>query len=140
MLKAGLLPSPTINALSSNPAASKNKIDSQTFLEIRSGTFSAMNISNESDLHSLVFSSFPGLEVPNVKIYFSVDGTKPDPFQIFRTGHVSTYLYRGAFRLGPGRRTVKAIAVTRSVSSFVTLRHHWSVMMSIVMDYEKVML
>lgn len=55
------------------------------------------------------------VEIPNVKIYFSVDGTKPDPFQIFRTGHVSTFLYRGAFRLGPGRRTIKAIAVTRSV-------------------------
>ncbi len=41
-----------------------------------------------------------------------MDGTKPDPFQVFKTGHVSTYLYRGAFRLGPGRRVVKAIAVT----------------------------
>jgi hypothetical protein len=47
-----------------------------------------------------------------VKNYFTVDGTKPDPFQIFNTGHVSTFLYRGAFRLGPGRRVVKAIAVT----------------------------
>ena len=39
MLKAGLLPSPTINALSSNVSASKNKIDTQTFVELRSGSF-----------------------------------------------------------------------------------------------------
>ncbi|CAF0825966.1 unnamed protein product [Adineta steineri] len=87
MLKAGSLPSPVINALSSNITSSKNKIDSQTFIELRS-------------------------DIPHIRIYFSVDGTKPDPFQVFKTGHVSTFLYRGAFRLGPGRRVVKAIAVT----------------------------
>lgn len=52
------------------------------------------------------------IEIPNIRIYFTVDGTKPSPFQPFKTGVVSTYLYRGAFRLGPGRRVVKAIAVT----------------------------
>ncbi len=45
----------------------------------------------------------------NVRIYFTVDGSKPDPFQ---TGSTSANLYRGVFRLGPGRRVVKAIAVT----------------------------
>ncbi|CAF1231961.1 unnamed protein product [Rotaria sp. Silwood1] len=89
MLKAGLLPSPIITALSSNPLSSKNKIDTQTFIEIRS-------------------------DVPNVRIYFTVDGKKPDPFQIFRTGSISTFLYRGAFRLGSGRRVLKAIAVTNN--------------------------
>ncbi|CAF2047091.1 unnamed protein product [Rotaria magnacalcarata] len=87
MLKAGLLPSPVINALSSNLGSSKNKIDTQTFVELKSDT-------------------------PNVRIYFTVDGTKPSPFQPFKTGVVSTYLYRGAFRLGPGRRVVKAVTVT----------------------------
>jgi hypothetical protein len=37
MLKAGLLPSPTITPLSSNLASSKNKIDTQTFVELRTG-------------------------------------------------------------------------------------------------------
>jgi hypothetical protein len=37
MLKAGLLPSPIISALSSNLATSKNKIDTQTFVELRTG-------------------------------------------------------------------------------------------------------
>jgi len=50
--------------------------------------------------------------VPNVRIYFTVDGTKPSPWQVFKTGLVSTYLYKGAFRLGPGRRVVKAVAVS----------------------------
>ncbi|CAF3586615.1 unnamed protein product [Rotaria sordida] len=89
MLKAGSLPSPIITPLSSNPLSLKNKIDTQTFIEIRS-------------------------DVPNVRIYFTVDGSKPDPFQIFRTGSISTYLYRGAFRLGLGRRVLKAIAVTNN--------------------------
>ena len=37
MLKAGLLPSPVINALSSSLGSSKNKIDTQTFVELKSG-------------------------------------------------------------------------------------------------------
>jgi hypothetical protein len=36
MLKAGLLPSPVIIPLSSNPLSTKNKIDTQTFIELRS--------------------------------------------------------------------------------------------------------
>jgi hypothetical protein len=106
MLKAGLLPSPIINALSSsNLGSSKNKIDTQTFVELRSGLLIESCLIMNIDFIVL-------LDIPHVRIYFSVDGTKPDPFQVFKTGHVSTYLYRGAFRLGPGRRVVKAIAVT----------------------------
>lgn len=37
MLKGGLLPSPIITPLSSSPLAAKNKIHTQTFVEIRSG-------------------------------------------------------------------------------------------------------
>ncbi len=42
MLKAGLLPSPVITPLSSNPLSSKNKIDTQTFIELRSGFISTL--------------------------------------------------------------------------------------------------
>jgi hypothetical protein len=42
MLKAGLLPSPVITPLSSNPLSSKNKIDTQTFIELRSGFISIL--------------------------------------------------------------------------------------------------
>jgi hypothetical protein len=105
MLKAGLLPSPVIIPLSSNPLSTKNKIDTQTFIELRSGFI-------------LIFEFFfciIYLDVPNVRIYFTVDGSKPDPFQVYRTGNISTYLYRGAFRLGSGKRIVKAIAVTKYI-------------------------
>jgi len=107
MLKAGLLPSPVITPLSSNPLSSKNKIDTQTFIELRSGFISILKKILD------FFVCFIYSDVPNIRIYFTVDGTKPDPFQVFRTGYISTYLYRGAFRLGPGKRIVKAIAVTR---------------------------
>ncbi len=40
MLKAGLLPSPIITPLSSGLASSKNKINTQTFVELRTGLFS----------------------------------------------------------------------------------------------------
>lgn len=52
-------------------------------------------------------------DVPGSRIYFSTDGTKPDPFQTGRTGKASTHKYIGPFRLQPGSRVVRAIAVTR---------------------------
>jgi hypothetical protein len=110
MLKAGLLPSPVIIPLSSNPLSTKNKIDTQTFIELRSGFILTFNY--YSSFFYVIYS-----DVPNVRIYFTVDGTKPDPFQVYRPGNISTYLYRGAFRLGPGKRIVKAIAVTKYINS-----------------------
>jgi len=56
------------------------------------------------------------LDLSNVCIYFTVDGTKPDPF---RKDYTSTNLYRGAFRLGQGKRIIKAIAVTKYQNSFL---------------------
>ena len=126
MLKAGLLPSPTITPLS-NSVSSKNKIDTQTFVELRSGTYwlivwiyknypvrNSINLKNfwfkVIIFNNVTFSHH--LDIPNVRIYFTVDGTKPDPFQTFKTGRISTYLYKGAFRLDTGRRVVKAVAVS----------------------------
>lgn len=53
---------------------------------------------------------FEYLDVPNARIYFTVDGSKPDSLQ---NGNNSSNIYRGAFRLGAGRRVVKAIATTK---------------------------
>ena len=53
------------------------------------------------------------IDVPGGKIYFTTDGTKPDEFQVGRTGKPSTHKYIGPFRLQPGNRVVRAIAVTR---------------------------
>lgn len=51
--------------------------------------------------------------MPATKIYFTTDGTKPDPFQTGRTGKASSHKYIGPFRLQPGNRVVRAIVVSR---------------------------
>lgn len=53
------------------------------------------------------------LETPRSKIYFSTDGTKPNPFQMKVGGRESTFKYRAAFSLKSGKRTLKAVAVSR---------------------------
>lgn len=50
-------------------------------------------------------------ETPNCKLYFTTDGTDPQPERCSRTTHI----YSGAFKLKAGNRTVKAIAVERYV-------------------------
>ena len=47
------------------------------------------------------------------KVYFTTDGTKPDPFQTGRTGKASTHKYIGPFRLQLGNRVIRAICVSR---------------------------
>jgi hypothetical protein len=44
-----------------------------------------------------------------------VNGTKPNPFQ--KIGEKFTYRYYRPFVLGPGKRTVKAMATSRFVSA-----------------------
>ena len=46
-------------------------------------------------------------------IFFTTDGTKPDPFQKGRTGRCSTNKYIGPFRLQLGKRVVRAIVTSR---------------------------
>ena len=47
------------------------------------------------------------------KIYFSTDGTKPNPHQLRFAGRETTFRYKGSFTLKPGKRIVKAIAISR---------------------------
>ncbi len=88
MYKGGMLPAPIINPLKANQAGSKFKVCPNTYIQIRS-------------------------EVPGCLIYFTTDGTKPDPFQKGRTGTNSTYKYIGPFRLQLGKRVVRAIVTSR---------------------------
>ena len=53
------------------------------------------------------------IETPRCKIYFTTDGSKPNPYQRSVAGRETTFKYRGPFTLREGARTVKAIAVTR---------------------------
>lgn len=52
-------------------------------------------------------------ETPDVKIYFTADGTKPNPFQRKLGGKEVTFRYTEPFTLKDGKRTLKAIAVSR---------------------------
>ena len=52
-------------------------------------------------------------ETSGALIYYTVNGTKPDPFQ--KLGEKFTYRYYKPFILGAGKRTVKAMATSRLV-------------------------
>ena len=44
-------------------------------------------------------------------IYYTVNGSKPAPFQTIGPAAKATFKYKGPFRLPSGRRTVKAVAI-----------------------------
>jgi hypothetical protein len=66
---------------------------------------------SQTGLNEIIFFLYS--DVPGSRIYFTVDGTKPDPFQVGRTGKSSTIKYIGPFRLQIGNRVIKSIAVSK---------------------------
>jgi len=46
-------------------------------------------------------------------IYYTLNGAKPAPFQTIGAAAKSTIMYQEPFVLPPGKRTIKALAVTR---------------------------
>ncbi|KAF7257933.1 hypothetical protein EG68_05677 [Paragonimus skrjabini miyazakii] len=50
-------------------------------------------------------------ETPNARIYFTTDGSKPNPWKKKSKGSDKTFTYKAPFSLRPGRRIVKAMAV-----------------------------
>lgn len=70
------------------PGLATNKIDTTTLIEITT-------------------------ETPDCKIYFTSDGSKPTPFQRKIGGREVTFKYTAPFTLKAGKRTLKAVAVTR---------------------------
>nr|XP_054758068.1 double zinc ribbon and ankyrin repeat-containing protein 1-like [Lytechinus pictus] len=65
---------------------SKTDIDTNTYIELKSTT-------------------------PDTDIFYTIDGTKPNPFQTI--GQRTTFMYQRPFRLTEGKRTVKALAMAR---------------------------
>ncbi|XP_071483496.1 uncharacterized protein [Diadema antillarum] len=85
MPSAGAVCVPTITPLRLPLSGqSSNQIDTNTLVEIKSATHRAA-------------------------IYFSTNGSKPDPFA---RKDKNTIRYKGPFLLNPGKRTIKAIAVS----------------------------
>lgn len=111
MLKAGQLPAPVIQPLRFDVVGTRIKVDTNTYVQIKSGN-SIVKCILIQKMKILIFFSLKK-DVPGVKLYFTTDGTKPDPFQTGRTGKASTHKYIGPFRLQLGNRVLKAIAVSR---------------------------
>ena len=51
-------------------------------------------------------------ETPNAEIFFTIDGSKPNPFAAVGADR-STIKYTRPFRLREGKKTVKALAISR---------------------------
>uniref|UniRef100_A0A0B7AN97 Annexin n=2 Tax=Arion vulgaris TaxID=1028688 RepID=A0A0B7AN97_9EUPU len=66
--------------------------------------------SNKTDTSTLIGLS---TDAPNCQIYFTTDGSKPLPFQRKIGGKERTFKYIAPFCLKPGKRTLKAVAVSR---------------------------
>lgn len=97
-MTAGMIKVPSIMPLRVplGGTARKNMIDTHTPIELRS-------------------------ETPGTLIYYTVNGMKPEPFK--QIGIKCTYKYNRPFVLGPGKRTVKAMATSNDgtrESSIVT--------------------
>ncbi|ELU00439.1 hypothetical protein CAPTEDRAFT_123741 [Capitella teleta] len=93
MPSAGAIIPPTITPLRQQiPGRPANHINSSTYIELETDT-------------------------PECKIYFSTDGSKPNPFQLKVGGRETTFKYKGSFSLKPGKRTIKVVAVSRCVFS-----------------------
>ncbi|XP_065833600.1 double zinc ribbon and ankyrin repeat-containing protein 1-like [Oscarella lobularis] len=94
-MAAGSVCAPTVVPLRL-PTRSKQSIDASTPIELRT-------------------------ETQGTDIYYTVNGTKPQPFQ--KLGEKHTYAYKRPFSLLPGKQTVKAIAIQKDPfreSSIVT--------------------
>ncbi|VDI43337.1 Hypothetical predicted protein [Mytilus galloprovincialis] len=91
MPSAGAVCPPQITPLRKHiPGIVKSKVDTTTLIELVSDT-------------------------PDCKLYFTSDGSKPSAFQRKIGGKEVTFKYVGPFTLRSGKRTLKAIAVSRCV-------------------------
>ncbi|XP_063424971.1 annexin A6-like isoform X1 [Mytilus trossulus] len=89
MPSAGAVCPPQITPLRKHiPGIVKSKVDTTTLIELVSDT-------------------------PDCKLYFTSDGSKPSAFQRKIGGKEVTFKYVGPFTLRSGKRTLKAIAVSR---------------------------
>ena len=85
-MTAGSIPVPTVVPLRvPGPGESKFNIDTNTRVELR--------------------SVVPASE--NVSIYYTINGTRPDPSGKGNHLHKSTYMYSGPFTLPPGKVVLK---------------------------------
>lgn len=89
MPSAGALPAPFITPVRDHfSGLATNQIDTSTYIDI-------------------------SIDVPDCKLYFTTDGSKPAPFQRKIGGKEITFKYFAPFTMKPGKRTVRAVAVSK---------------------------
>ena len=54
-------------------------------------------------------------DAPNLRLYFTTDGSRPTPFKKLIGGQEVTFEYVAPFNLKSGKRVVRAVAVSRYV-------------------------
>ncbi|XP_038074900.1 double zinc ribbon and ankyrin repeat-containing protein 1-like isoform X2 [Patiria miniata] len=92
-MAAGAVTAPSIIPLRVPVAGkSQTEIDTNTYIELKT-------------------------DFPDTQIYFTIDGSKPDPFQ--QIGVRKTQQYKKPFLLQEGKKTVRAIAITKTRESNV---------------------
>ena len=122
-MPSGLIAAPMITPLRAPSATrSTNRIDSSIYIDLECGTSLPSNTSSISEMLvlrvsyylSINFSECPfNPETPHCNIYFTTEGSKPNPFAQRYAGRDITFKFRAPFCLKPGKRTVKAVAVSK---------------------------
>ena len=115
-MTAGSIAVPTIVPLRvPSSGKSKNHIDTSTPIELKTGEYyqhSHNYLTTNIYIYDFLFIIQQKKETPNAEIFFTIDGSKPDPFAALGVDR-STIKYTKPFKLREGRKTVKAVALSR---------------------------
>ena len=127
-MPSGLIAAPMITPLRAPSATrSTNRIDSSIYIDLECGTSLPSDTSsiskcwNASFIHKIFHITYQLIflkctfnpETPHCNIYFTTEGSKPNPFAQRYAGRDITFKFRAPFCLKPGKRTVKAVAVSK---------------------------
>lgn len=99
---AGGIDVPQIIPLRTSRGLKKHVIDSRTKIVIRTSKY-------RKHFNSPSFSEYHVIENEDCVIYFTLNGKRPNPFQLY--GDKYTYKFEEPFMLSPGKVTIKALAV-----------------------------
>ncbi|KAM5178174.1 double zinc ribbon and ankyrin repeat-containing protein 1 [Callospermophilus lateralis] len=95
------------------PGKANHEIDNNTFLEMKSGLTKLLSCPQTCDPIASA-SQIPGItDTPDVNIYYTLDGSKPEFLKRIGYGENNTFKYTKPITLPDGKIQVKAIAVSK---------------------------